>query len=338
MAAKLAMAHIERGDTDKGLEMVRDRLGVAFPRLPDAMETLVTKLIEQGRLKDAIEISLDVIAKGSLIYFDTMLHIAKALTDSNRHEEAKVFISASAKNLILPFMSNMSQNMIRLMSHVEKCGDAAKVKDFTDFLVARDLLDGKSNYAYSGLINVHLIKGDLEAAVDTFEQLVETHRTVPMYTHLIRALIEAEDMEKMQRLIDICITRGDGSRGEGAFHFKFAMHLLEMEKDSAAENLLMTPGLPNNEETVRHVCTTLAREGNLEALKKFNAFTRGISGIDRNLIYSKMIVAAADDLGALTSVLEDMWSEGIRPSRISRNVVTMAFRSADQPIPKDLLG
>ena len=83
MAAKLAMAHIERGDTDKGLEMIRDRLGIAFPRLPDAMETLVTKLIEQGRLKDAIEISLDVIAKGSLIYFDTMLHIAKALTDSN---------------------------------------------------------------------------------------------------------------------------------------------------------------------------------------------------------------------------------------------------------------
>ena len=75
----------------------------------------------------------------------------------------------------------------------------------------------------------------------------------------------------------------------------------------------------------------------MEALKKFNAFTRGISGIDRNLIYSKMIVAAADDLGALTSILEDMWSEGIRPSRISKNVVTMAFRSADQPVPKDLL-
>ena len=336
MAAKLAMAHIERGDTDKGLEMIRDRLGIAFPRLPDAMETLVTKLIEQGRLKDAIEISLDVIAKGSLIHFETMLHIARALTDSNRHEEAKSFISASAENLILPAWSTMSQNMIRLMSHVEKCGDASKVKDFTDFLVSRGLLDSKTNYAYSGLINVHLNTGDLETAVDTFERLVEKHRTVPLYAHLIRALIKAEDMEKMQRVIDICISTGD-RHGEGAFHYKFAMHLLEMEKDSAAENLLKTPGLPDNHESVRHVCSSLAAGGNLEALKKFNAFTRGIRGIDRKLIYSKMIVASADDLGALTSVLEDMWSEGIRPSRISKSVVTMAFRSADQPVPKDLL-
>ena len=348
MAAKIAMAYIERGDTDKGLKMVRDRLGLSFPRLPDAMDKLVTKLIGQGRLDDAIDISLDVISKGSVIYMDTFLSLATALMDSNRHEGAKNFIVTASKGVMLPVTSSLSSNCIRLVWHLDTCGDAEKVRDLTDFLVTKGLLDGKERYAYSGLINVHLNKGDLEAAVDVFEQLVERQPCLPMYARLIRALIEAEDMEKLQRVIDVCANHTencflyganrDGDGDEGAFYYKFAMHLLEMGKDSAAENLLKTPGLRNHHDSVRFVGNRLANAGNLEALKKFNAFTRGVfGGIDREFIYSRMIVAAVDDLAALANILEDMWSEGIRPSRSSRNIVTMAFRSADQPVPKDLL-
>ena len=337
MAAKIAMAYIERGDTDKGLKMVRDRLGLSFPRLPDAMDKLVNKLIAQGRLDDAIDISLDVISKGSVIYMETFLSLATALMDSNRHEGAKNFIVTASKGVMLPVTSSLSTNCIRLVWHLDKCGDVEKVRDLTDFLVAKGLLDGKEKYAYSGLINVHLNKGDLEAAVDAFEQLVERQPCLPMYARLIRALIEAEDMEKLQRVIDVCANR-DGDGDEGAFYYEFAMHLLEMGKDSAAENLLKTPGLRNHHHSVRFVGNRLANAGNLEALKKFNAFTRGVfGGIDREFIYSKMIMAAVDDLAALANILEDMWSEGIRPSRSSRNIVTMAFRSADQPVPKDLL-
>ena len=335
LTAKIAVAHIERGNTDKGLDMVRGRLGLSFPRLPDAMDALVTKLIAQGRLDDAIEISLDVISRGSVIYPATFTSMATALMDSNRYEEAKDFIVVAAKGVMLPGSKTVTSYCIQLVWHLDKGGDAEKVKDMTDFLVAKGLLNADETYTYSGLINVHLNKGDLEAAVDTFEQLVEKHQTLPMYAYLLRALIEAEDMEKMQRLIDICTSR-DGD-GEGSFHYKFAMHLLEMEKDSAAENLLKTPGLRNNHDSVRHVCNRLAMDGNLEGLKKFNAFTRGVAGIDREFIYSKMIVAAVDDLAALTNILEDMWSEGIRPYKSSRNIVTMAFRSADQPVPRALL-
>ena len=335
MTAKIAIAYIERGDTDKGLKMVRDRLGPSFPRLPEAMDALVMKLIDQGRLDDAIDISLDVISKGSVIHFVTFKAMATALMDSNRYEGAKHFILAAAKGVFLLSGSSLSQNIVQLIWHQEKGGDVEKVREMIDFLVTKGFLDGKETYAYSGLVNVQLIKGDLEAAVDTFEQLVERHKTLPMHAHLIRALIEAEDMENMQRMIDICASSDFDD--EGGFYYNFAMHLLVMGKDSAAENLLNTPGLPNNYSSVKFVCTRLAEDGNLEALKKFNTFTRGVHGIDREYIYTKMIVAAVDDLGALTEILEDMWSEGFRPNRSSRNIVTMAFRSADQPVPRALL-
>ena len=328
LATRTAIAYIERGDTARGLEQVRSRLGPSFPGLFATMDELVTELIGQRCVDDAVDVSLDVISRGGAIYSKTLTKIAAALLDSDRYEAAKDFIAAAAKGLST---GTAFSDSIRIVWHLDKSGDIEKVTDMTEFLLANGLLRREDHWTFSGLVNVHLNNGDLGTALDTFEQLVEKHKVLPMSAHLFRALIKAGDMEKMQRLIDSCASI---ESDQGAIYYRFALHLLEMGEDSAAENLLKTPGLRYNRDTVTDVCNRLAVEGNLEGLRKFNAFTKDVFGMDRQIVYTRMIVAAADDLPALTNILRDMRRERIPLQRNAKNIAVMAFRSADQPIPK----
>ena len=50
-----------------------------------------------------------------------------------------------------------------------------------------------------------MLRGDVESAMKTFEQLAEVHKATPLKSKLMSKFIETEDTQRLQKLMDISI-------------------------------------------------------------------------------------------------------------------------------------
>ena len=54
-------------------------------------------------------------------------------------------------------------------------------------------------------VHFEMLRGDVESAMKTFEQLAEVHKATPLKSKLMSKFIETEDTQRLQKLMDISI-------------------------------------------------------------------------------------------------------------------------------------
>lgn len=100
--------------------------------------------------------------------------------------------------------------------------------------------------AANTLIDFHVNNGDLEQAVQEFERCCREEKRIRRKFHLMSKLIEAEDMDKMQRVLDASIT----VIGEEKSLYDLAHSLLSEGKLTQAKKVLETPGMRCESDSV----------------------------------------------------------------------------------------
>jgi pentatricopeptide repeat protein len=331
LSCQLAVVYAELGDGQKVQELVHEAKERGHLMSPIDVDKIVVKFLENQFLDHAIGFYRIIQETGSIVYPDTPLKVALSLLKEGKYEDMKLFLVDCKSQLVrtgdgeLKVLSFMNQ----IKSKVAEEKNVERMRDLTEFLIAEKLLASNESHTYSGLVNVYLKMGDLAGAVDQFESIIEEHNVLPQKTYLMKALIEAEDMEKMQRVLDASMK----VMGEEASLYLFALNLLQMKCFPQAINVLKSPGLRYNQHRAAQICNRLVQEGNLEALEVFVLSVENVYGSDREYLFSRLIESHLGDVDKLEKIVEMMRNRKVHLLKPSRARVAVAFRSAGMKPP-----
>lgn len=101
-----------------------------------------------------------------------------------------------------PLMSHNVNEVHHLLQTVARTGNAAELNELFELLVANNFVV-KDNRTAGFLVKVHLINKDLADAVHTFEKQFEEGKFISNRVPLMKALIVANDMDKLQIVFEL---------------------------------------------------------------------------------------------------------------------------------------
>lgn len=175
-----------------------------------------------------------------------------------------------------------------------------------------------------------LAENKLTEAVDAFlEASKETGKMTGKYV-VMRSLIEAEDMENMQRVLDASIA----TYGEERSLYDLADDFLHLGRLKQARKLLATPGLRYNQKKVEHILFGIKDP---KVLEQFVAFMKPVFACNRDYLFERLATVLKNDTARLEEVWLTMEEEGHVPSEAIREIYRDAFERAGET-PKFNIG
>ncbi len=247
------------------------------------------------------------------------------LARQEKHDEVKSFLSEIKRS------SLAGDRMGDLCSIYSREFGEEKAEELIALLREKNLLPSTAK-GLSGMVGVHLERGDLEKAVEVFERFAKEDRRLPLKFKLMAKLIQLEDMERMQRVLDASIS----VIGEERSLYDLAHNFLDLGKYAQAKKLFETPGLRYHRDRVEYITGQLKDKP--EALEQMVRLTRGLFGCDRGMMYARLVAAYGTDADRVSEAWVMMQEEGHPPSNKLRERIALVLKKAGREVPFDVPG
>lgn len=181
------------------------------------------------------------------------------------------------------------------------------------------------------LIKVHLSRDDIEGALKTFLECVETYRVTPLKSTLTTRLIESEDAQRLQQVMDASIK----VHGEMNSLYDLVFAFLECGRVRQAKKVLETPGLRARGPRIDTVCKRYVDEKRITELENLIKITKDVYGVDRNMMYTYLLSACINtkDVARAAGLWTQMQEEDFQPNPEFLQKLGRFLEEQNEPVP-----
>eukprot|EP00090_Calanus_glacialis_P034548 TRINITY_DN5817_c0_g1_i1.p1 TRINITY_DN5817_c0_g1~~TRINITY_DN5817_c0_g1_i1.p1 ORF type:complete len:1542 (-),score=471.24 TRINITY_DN5817_c0_g1_i1:80-4384(-) len=330
LSSKLIQAYAEEGMVDKALDLANySRKNMEFNVSPSNLEAIVTEMVEQGNAKDAMQVLEDEIARDGKIFISTFMTVLAGMAEAGEDQFVLDNIGKVELNKYLFTKGKDNSNSERLLAVYARKGDVKKVEEVFNTLLAAGLAGTGHVSNLNSLVDVHLVNGDIRAAIAEFERLARLYKKMPKKFELVCRLIDEENVEAMQAVLDISIDL----LGEERSLYNLAYCFLHMERRAQAKKLFETPGLRYEKDQMEYMCSQFVESGNLQGLEDLVSLSKGIFGCDRDMLYQQLVSAYKDDADKVEDIWLQVQEEGHAPSDRLKLDIAKALKAGGKSVP-----
>lgn len=174
----------------------------------------------------------------------------------------------------------------RLLNQLAEAGKEEELNQVFNALIEHNYII-PNNVLLGPLVKVHLIKDDINSAVNVFEQISLKYRTTPWKNELACKLIQLEDAANLQKLTDL----STDIHGEVNSLYDLVFSFVECGRIRQARKILETPGLRTRPQRINSACERYRNEGMVTSLEGLMEATKDLNHIDRADIYQNLLLS-----------------------------------------------
>lgn len=215
-----------------------------------------------------------------------MIKLIQALVNNDKTDEAIKFLEANKKP-DAPDSNNFQYNIQcwRMLNTLAEKGDKDNLNKLFEALTSNNYA-APTNVILGPLIKVHVMRDEVNQALDKFEEICQKYRATPWKNELACKLIQSEDAANLQRVTDLSTE----IHGEVNSLYDLVFSFIECGRIRQARKILETPGLrARNYNRFGTVCERYADEGKPTILEGLVEATKDLNHIDRSEIYSNLV-------------------------------------------------
>jgi len=206
----------------------------------------------------------------------------------------------------------------KLQEIIDGCPSFYKMKNFR-------------SYYLRFMVNSKLSKDDIEGAISLFDKIASSKKYLASRDELLSRLVVDENLEALQRVIDICIR----VTGEETTLYSLSKVFLKEGRRQQAKKMLETPGLRYNQRQMDGIMKFFINSGRNDCVKDLVQFSRNIFGCDRDHMFYTWVDAVKKDASEVEDIWMEIQEEGHMPSKELRMLIAKVLKAANKDIPFD---
>jgi len=317
------------GQVEKSIELLKTAQETGFNGNPTLINDIIVNLLSEGKFDQAIQFFKTREENGAGVFLTSYLAILINLAMAGKHTTVLDLLGEETGNL-LNNRNYASANS--LLDVYCKAGDVENLKTVFTTLDQQGFIDRNDAKAFSKLVEVHLVKGDYSAAVAEFERIAHEHKKMTYKFQLMERLIEEENMEDMQKVLDISIEL----IGEEKSLYDLAHNFLSSGKRAQAKKLLETPGLRYHELKMKYIVDRLIQDGKREAVEDLVMLSKNLFGCDRDFLFVELVQAYRNDASKALEIWINIQEEGHAPSDGLKRKIAEVLQAGGRPVPFEI--
>jgi len=325
LTSNLIKSYNTAGQIDKSIELLNTTEN--FHGSPTDLQDIVENLVNAGNVDKALDFYRSRREDGdSEMFASTLITVCIGLAKEGKHTAVLDLLGEDTEKLI----NNRSYwNNAPLLEHYVQAGDVENLGSVFEAMGRVNLIKTGDGKILAKLVQVHLVKEDTKAAVQEFERICQTHKTLAHKFSLMEKLIEDEDLEAMQKVLDLSIE----IIGEEKSLYDLAHNFLSSGKKAQTKKLFETPGLRYNHYKMEYLSQFLTEHGHLEALEDLVTLSKNIFGCDRDYMYTQLVKANRNDPNKALDIWENIQEEGVAPSDNLKIEIANILQAAGKTVP-----
>ncbi|XP_046388703.1 leucine-rich PPR motif-containing protein, mitochondrial [Ischnura elegans] len=268
---------------------------------------------------------------GTAIEDFKLIKLVECLVKANRLEDALKVISEQPSDRKMESRSfGYNSASWRILNHLAEAGNVEELDKLFDALLQKNFIE-PTNILMGPLVNVHLLRNDIEGALKKFEWCCEKYGGTPFKNQLACKLIEAEDAVSLQRITDIS-TR---VHGEVNSLYDLVFAFIECGRLKQARRILETPGLRSRPSRLSAACRRYLEEGMVAPLEGLVEATKDLLHIDRAEIYLHLLNlhSKSNDAEKAMGLWMQMQDEDVQPSDEFLKSLANLLRKNNMKVP-----
>jgi len=317
------------GQVDKSLAMLKNAEASDFTAPPRMMDEIMASLIAAGKLDECVELYRRQRDNGSVLFCSTFMSMLSGLTRAGRKELTMDLLTEPKAKLV---NTQNIGNTIPFLDVFCQAGDAENLRQVFDVLAKEGFIDNDDARSFAKLVEVHLVRHDTAAAVAEFERIYHEHKKIAHKFSLMERLIEEEDLEQMQKVLDLSIE----VHGEEKSLYDLAHNFLAGGKKSQAKKLLETPGLRYNHSKMKYIIDRLLGEANKDGVEDLVMLSKNVFGCDRDYLFSRLVKAHDDNGDKVQEIWINIQEEGHAPSDSLKRQIADILQAHGRQVPFEI--
>ncbi|XP_060530325.1 leucine-rich PPR motif-containing protein, mitochondrial [Cylas formicarius] len=270
-----------------------------------AYKGMLEQALEQYEKLKQMAVDQFVLDEGKVI------NLAHLLARNGRFDDAIKLLEETSVDTKLGSNYNYFGQVWRFLNYLAEEGRVDELNQLFDVLLRKELIE-VNNGCLGPLIKVHLVRKELDKALEKFEWAVTKFRCTPWKNELACQLIQVEDAENLQKLTDLSTV----VHGEINSLYDLVFSFVECGRIRQARKILETPGMQNRPQRINNACERYQSEGMIKPLEDLRDATRDLNHIDRSDIYYQLLLSyiKQDDPEKCLGLWTQMQEEDIPPS------------------------
>ena len=330
LAAKLISAYSLNGQPDKALQTfnyAKEKVG--FEMSGAEMDKLVNSLIRAGRTEEALERVQATVDTDERVFNNTFIQVVLSLAEAGEHEKVIKVLSETAPGNFASDSKRSSSHAMNIFYHYDRLGDDEKTSKIKEVLISSGWVEESDRRMQAQLINKLLEKGDLNAVVEECERSAKEQKFIPNKMSVTKRLIEVENLELLQRVLDMSINL----HGEELALYDLILSFLDLGRIPQAKKLIETPGLRYNQQKFQFMLKRFKQGQDLEALEALVRLTKNLHGCNRDFLYQELVTAFKDDMPRVEEAWLEIQEEGLAPSDQLKIKIANALEAGGREVP-----
>ncbi|CAB3256339.1 unnamed protein product [Arctia plantaginis] len=246
---------------------------------------------------------------------------------------------------------SITMNCWRLLDATAAQGTERNIRDMFDLLIKYNYCK-PSNVLLGPLVRVHLKSGNIDEAVDKFEQLAEEYSKTPLKHELLCKILHSmgdghsEDIfinleksdGKYKRLVQRVLEIDRRVHGPGDVQLTLIAALADVNYKKTLRKMLLDPSLKFHPDALKRRCERFADEKKTHALENIAECARDLRHIDVEEIYELILDVHIrnDDFVSAKALWIRMQEADIIPSKKFVDNLWGWYKSSNRDIPTEL--
>ncbi|XP_058445927.1 leucine-rich PPR motif-containing protein, mitochondrial [Malaya genurostris] len=216
-----------------------------------------------------------------------IVKLAQAILSQDRFEDTLKFLEENKPTTARDDKEvdfNYNSVVWRMLNSLAEKGNVDQVNALFTNLLDNGFITPQ-NVFLGSLIKVHLVRNDVQTAINVFEDICQKYRATPWKAELTSRLIQAEDATNLQRITDLSTE----VHGEVNSLYDLVFAFVDCGRIRQARKILETPGLRTKYQRIQNACERYHSEGKTQSLEGLMEATKDLNHIDRTEIYHKLL-------------------------------------------------
>jgi len=306
LTSKLVSSLAEMGKLEEALSTLRKagQTDPTFTLTAFALQNVVGSYLRNDDASGALDF-FNEFCRDAKPYFSTLIQIIEHFAKQGNHERVLDTIKMIPKLEMYNTRSSWCQSILKVY---QSAGDMNKLEETLNALCDAIPTRACVRELSPCLVDFHVERDELPAAVDKFVELAQRHSFLPPKLDLMTRLVREENVELLQKITDVCI----GVKNEETTLYDLTLVFLLEGHTSKAQRMLDTPGLSYDQNQIKFLIRHFKKKGRLDCVRQLVQMSRNLFGCDRDFMYTELI--HLQDADTLDQTVVQMQEENHVPS------------------------